>query len=96
LLIEELSPTRFLSRFPQATPSVISSTTSRPRFLTRSTALMPKNLTLWRVDQPVIAVNKHNPILLSAIDSLTELDPIDDISDIFPEAPPKKTIHIII
>ncbi|KAF9288968.1 hypothetical protein BGZ88_007965, partial [Linnemannia elongata] len=55
-----------------------------------------KDLTLWRVDQPVLAANKHNLILLSAIDSPTELDPTDDISDVFPEAPPKKTIHIIV
>ncbi|OAQ26805.1 hypothetical protein K457DRAFT_21801 [Linnemannia elongata AG-77] len=55
-----------------------------------------KDLTLWRVDQPVLAANKQNPILLSAIDSPTELDPTDDISDVFPEVPPKKTIHIIV
>ncbi|KAG0047173.1 hypothetical protein BGZ89_005029, partial [Linnemannia elongata] len=54
------------------------------------------NLTLWHVAHPVIAANKHNPILLSAIDSPTELDPTDDISDVFLEAPPKKTIHIIV
>src|SRR5690349_761841 len=46
-------------------------------------------LTLWRVSHPVIAANKHNPILLSAIDSATELDPTDDFSDVFEEKPPK-------
>ncbi|KAH7043039.1 hypothetical protein BKA57DRAFT_508403 [Linnemannia elongata] len=55
-----------------------------------------KDLTLWHVNQPVLVANKHNPILLSAIDSPTELDPTDDISDVFPEALPKKTIHIIV
>ncbi|KAG0221761.1 hypothetical protein BGW42_007326, partial [Actinomortierella wolfii] len=55
-----------------------------------------KDLILWRVNHPVIAANKHNPILLSAIDSPTELDPTDDISDVFTETPPKKTIHIIV
>ncbi|KAF9898821.1 hypothetical protein EC991_010310 [Linnemannia zychae] len=54
------------------------------------------DLVLWRIDHPVIAASKHNPILLSAINSPTELDPTDDISDVFPEAPRKKTIHIIV
>ncbi|KAF8914829.1 hypothetical protein BGZ58_005651, partial [Dissophora ornata] len=54
------------------------------------------NLTLWRVSHPVIAANKHQSVLLSAIDSPVELDPTDDIADVFPEVPPKKTIHIIV
>ncbi|KAF9581377.1 hypothetical protein BGW38_001629, partial [Lunasporangiospora selenospora] len=53
-------------------------------------------LTLWRVSRPVIAANKHQPVLLSAIDSPLELDPTDNIADSFSEAPPKKTIHIIV
>ncbi|KAF9580471.1 hypothetical protein BGW38_002878 [Lunasporangiospora selenospora] len=53
-------------------------------------------LTLWRVSHPVIAIHKHQPVLLNKIDSPTELDPTDDISDIFTEPPPKKTIHIIV
>ncbi|KAF9557171.1 hypothetical protein EC968_007782 [Mortierella alpina] len=55
-----------------------------------------KDLTLWRVSHSVIAANKHNPVLLSTIDSPIELDPTDDISDVFEEKPPKKTIHIIV
>ncbi|KAF9976083.1 hypothetical protein BGZ65_007980, partial [Modicella reniformis] len=58
--------------------------------------LTANELKLWRVSHPVIAANKHNPILLSAIDSATELDPTDDLSDVFEEKPPKKTIHIIV
>ncbi|KAF9580569.1 hypothetical protein BGW38_002721 [Lunasporangiospora selenospora] len=54
------------------------------------------NLTLWCVSHPVIAANKRQPVLLSAIDSPAELEPTDDIADAFPEAPPKKTIHIIV
>ncbi|KAF9922108.1 hypothetical protein BGZ67_010720, partial [Mortierella alpina] len=54
------------------------------------------NLTLWRVAHPVIAANKHQPVLLNAIDSHTELDPTDDICDVFEQQPPKKTIHIIV
>ncbi|KAF9907382.1 hypothetical protein BX616_000423, partial [Lobosporangium transversale] len=53
-------------------------------------------LTVWGVSHPVIAANKHIPVLLSAIDAPTELDPTDDISDVFDEKPPKKTIHIIV
>ena len=54
-------------------------------------------LTLWKVSIPVIAANKHQPVLLSAIDSPTEIeDPTDDIADVFTKTPPKKTIHIIV
>ncbi|KAI8362267.1 hypothetical protein B0O80DRAFT_96814 [Mortierella sp. GBAus27b] len=49
------------------------------------------NLTLWRISIPVNAENMRNPVLLSAIDSPTELDPMDDIADVFAETPPKKT-----
>ncbi|KAF9580289.1 hypothetical protein BGW38_003127 [Lunasporangiospora selenospora] len=44
----------------------------------------------WHVSHPVITVNKHNPILPITIDSPTELDLADDISDVFAGAPPKK------
>ncbi|KAF9536435.1 hypothetical protein EC957_010987 [Mortierella hygrophila] len=54
------------------------------------------NLTLWHVAHPVIAANKHQPVLLNTIDSPTELDPTDDIADVFAEIPPKKTIHILV
>ncbi|KAF9924400.1 hypothetical protein BGZ67_009274 [Mortierella alpina] len=54
------------------------------------------NLTLWRLAHPVIAANKHRTVLLNAIDSQTELDPADDISEVFEQQPPKKTIHIIV
>ncbi|KAF9577905.1 hypothetical protein BGW38_006595 [Lunasporangiospora selenospora] len=53
-------------------------------------------LTLWLVSHSVIPINKHNAVLLSAIDSPTELEPTDSISDIFKEEPVKKTIHIIV
>ena len=36
-------------------------------------------LALWRVSIPVIAAYKHNPVLVSTIDSSTELDPTDDL-----------------
>ncbi|KAF9538454.1 hypothetical protein BGW38_009999, partial [Lunasporangiospora selenospora] len=53
-------------------------------------------LTLWRVSIPVVSANKHKPVALIEVDSPTELDPTDDIADVFPEAPSKKTIHIIV
>ncbi|KAG0058060.1 hypothetical protein BGZ90_005170 [Linnemannia elongata] len=53
-------------------------------------------LTLWHVDYPVVAANKHQPVLLNAINSPTELDPTDDIADVFAETPPKKTIHVLV
>ncbi|KAF9303922.1 hypothetical protein BG003_001849, partial [Podila horticola] len=54
------------------------------------------NLTLWHVSLPIVAANKHKPIVLTEIDSSTELDPTDDISDVFQSQPPKKTIHILV
>ena len=53
-------------------------------------------LTLWRVSIPVVVANKHKPIALNEFESATELDPTDDLSDVFEETPPKKTIHVIV
>ncbi|KAG0249997.1 hypothetical protein DFQ27_009680 [Actinomortierella ambigua] len=54
-----------------------------------------KDLNLWRVNH-VIAANKHQPVLLKSMDSASELNPMDDMADVFQAAPPKKTIHIIV
>ncbi|KAG0012100.1 hypothetical protein BGZ82_002729 [Podila clonocystis] len=53
-------------------------------------------LTLWRVSVPVIAAEKHDAVALHALDSKEELLPTDELSDVFTETPPKKTIHIIV
>ncbi|KAF9377839.1 hypothetical protein CPC16_011612, partial [Podila verticillata] len=53
-------------------------------------------LTLWRISIPVVPLNKHKPIVLNESESATELNPTDDISDVFEEKPPEKTIHIIV
>jgi len=53
-------------------------------------------LTLWRVSVPVAAADKNRPIILSEIDSKTELLPTDDLFEGFEGKLPKKTIHIII
>ncbi|KAG0220672.1 hypothetical protein BGW42_000215, partial [Actinomortierella wolfii] len=53
-------------------------------------------LTLWRVNYPVIAAHKLQPVLLESMDSAAELDPMDDMADVFQAAPPKRTIHIIV
>ena len=53
-------------------------------------------LTLWRVSIPVLPADKHRPIVLNKIKSATELDPTDDLSDVFEEKPPIETIHILV
>ncbi|KAK3821954.1 MAG: hypothetical protein J3R72DRAFT_28194 [Linnemannia gamsii] len=55
-----------------------------------------KNLTLWRVSVPVNTDNQHNPIGLDKIESRTELNPIVEVSGVFPKTPPKETIHVIV
>ncbi|KAG0317058.1 hypothetical protein BGZ97_005970, partial [Linnemannia gamsii] len=55
-----------------------------------------KDLTLWRVSHPFTIANKHQPVLMSAFDFKTELYHTDDISEVFAEARPKKTIYIIV
>ncbi|KAG0307281.1 hypothetical protein BGZ99_001489, partial [Dissophora globulifera] len=55
-----------------------------------------KDLTLWSVSISVKDVDKTNPIVLTEVKSATELDPTDEISDVFDDKLPKKTIHIIV
>ncbi|KAG0067058.1 hypothetical protein BGZ92_005192 [Podila epicladia] len=53
-------------------------------------------LTLWRVSIPLAPLNERRPIVLSEIKSAAELDPTDDLSDVFAGELPRKTIHIIV
>ncbi|KAG0021523.1 hypothetical protein BGZ82_011319 [Podila clonocystis] len=53
-------------------------------------------LTLWHVSIPLVPLTESKPIVLSKTKSATELDLADDLSDVFEEKPPKKTIHIIV
>ncbi|KAF9307970.1 hypothetical protein BG003_011799, partial [Podila horticola] len=53
-------------------------------------------LTLWRVSLPVVTANRNKPIILTEIESTTVLDPTDEISDIFEDQLPKKTVNVII
>ncbi|KAF9580019.1 hypothetical protein BGW38_003496, partial [Lunasporangiospora selenospora] len=53
-------------------------------------------LTLWRVSVPVPPKKNRKEIWLADVTSKDELDKTDDIADVFPEAPPKKTIHVIV
>ncbi|KAF9403901.1 hypothetical protein BGZ94_004467, partial [Podila epigama] len=55
-----------------------------------------KDLTLWRVSIPVLAKKDRKEISLADVPSKEELDETDDVSDVFKETPPKKTIHIIV
>jgi len=52
-------------------------------------------LTLWRVSHPVPPLHDRKPIVFNEIDSATELDPTDDLADVFEAQPPKKRIHVI-
>jgi hypothetical protein len=53
-------------------------------------------LTLWHVSLPVVPKKDRKAISLADVLSKEELDETDDISDVFEEKPPKKTIHIIV
>ncbi|KAF9307624.1 hypothetical protein BG003_000453, partial [Podila horticola] len=53
-------------------------------------------LTLWRVSIPVVPKKERKEISLADVPSNEELDETDDVSDVFKETPPKKTIHIIV
>ncbi|KAF9328712.1 hypothetical protein BG006_008144 [Podila minutissima] len=55
-----------------------------------------KMLTLWGVSIPVAPKKERKDISLAGIPSKEELDETDDVSDVFKETPPKKTIHIIV
>ena len=58
-----------------------------------NTGILAKDLTLWRVSNPVVA---GEPISIETIESRTELIPTDDISEYFSDQPPKKTIHVLV
>lgn len=58
--------------------------------------LEAEDLLLWSVSIPVVPANKNRPILLNEFDSAKELDPTDDVADVFSDTPPKKTIHTIV
>ena len=51
-------------------------------------------LTVWSVSYRITMANRHIPVLLTSMDSATELDPMDDIADVFQNTPPKKTVQI--
>ncbi|KAK3837560.1 MAG: hypothetical protein J3R72DRAFT_195679 [Linnemannia gamsii] len=57
-----------------------------------------KDLILWRVSILITRDNSEIPILFNNIakEEKGKLHPADDLSDIFDEKPPKKTIHIIV
>ncbi|KAF9287534.1 hypothetical protein BGZ68_001690 [Mortierella alpina] len=53
-------------------------------------------LTLWRVSIPIPEDDDELPILLDALSDKKKLRPTDDLSDVFEEKPPKKTIHVLV
>ncbi|KAG0001815.1 hypothetical protein BGZ65_003155, partial [Modicella reniformis] len=48
---------------------------------------------LWNVSVPVVATHKHENVTLDSLDSKEELDPFDNLSDVFDEKPHKRTVH---
>ncbi|KAF8923165.1 hypothetical protein BGZ47_004977, partial [Haplosporangium gracile] len=53
-------------------------------------------LTLWRVSIPLVPKKDRKDISLGDVPLKEELDETDDLSDVFPDKLPKKTIHIIV
>ncbi|KAG0274862.1 hypothetical protein BGZ96_004062, partial [Linnemannia gamsii] len=53
-------------------------------------------LTLWRVSIPLLPKKDRKDISLRDVAKKDELDETDDLSDVFPDKPPKMTIHIIV
>ncbi|KAF8946487.1 hypothetical protein BGZ47_000429, partial [Haplosporangium gracile] len=53
-------------------------------------------LALWRVSIPVALKKERKNISLADVLSKEEFDETDDISDVFDDAPPKKTIRVIV
>ncbi|KAG2039316.1 hypothetical protein BDR03DRAFT_259861 [Suillus americanus] len=51
-----------------------------------------KSLELWKVDLPVDVTIERN----LALDPTKSLSPVDEMVEIFPNAPPRKRLHIII
>lgn len=55
-----------------------------------------KDLTLWSVSIPLAPKKDRKAISLGDIPLKEELDETDDLSELFPDKLPKKTIHIIV
>ncbi|KAG0038792.1 hypothetical protein BGZ83_002997, partial [Gryganskiella cystojenkinii] len=55
-----------------------------------------KDFILWRVSIPVSPKKDRNGISLANVHSKEEPDETDDVSEVFQETPPKKTIHVIV
>ncbi|KAF9287535.1 hypothetical protein BGZ68_001691 [Mortierella alpina] len=54
------------------------------------------SLTLWKVSLSIPNDEEDTSITLDAFSDKKKLRPTDDVSDVFNEKPPKKTIHIIV
>ncbi|KAF8923765.1 hypothetical protein BGZ58_002576 [Dissophora ornata] len=53
-------------------------------------------LTLWHVSVSITAANKHNPVTLDSQEPKEELLPSDELCEVFPNGPARKTVHIIV
>ncbi|KAI1320735.1 hypothetical protein EDD11_010269 [Mortierella claussenii] len=50
-------------------------------------------LNLWKVSLPVMLKKERKEISLADVPSKQELEEKDDVSDVFKDPPPEKTIH---
>ncbi|KAG0329894.1 hypothetical protein BG000_011897 [Podila horticola] len=90
-------PEHFPSTPRSQTLLAISNASSRGIKHPTFNVIAPDQLTLWRVSIQVVPANKHKPIVLNENDSPTQLDPTDDLSDVFSDqTAAQKTIHIIV
>ncbi|KAF9342240.1 hypothetical protein BGX26_007981, partial [Mortierella sp. AD094] len=68
----------------------------KPKKTPRFDDIAADEITLWSVSIPVVPAKKHDPVLLNSLDSKDELLPTSDLSEVFSEGAPRKTIHIIV
>jgi hypothetical protein len=93
--MERPLPTRSQSRVPPVTLSTTSRTSSRLSRVLTFDDIAAKNLTLFRVTIPDDDDNDL-PILLDSVPEKKKLKATHELSDVFEDQLPKKTIHIIV
>ncbi|KAF9922559.1 hypothetical protein BGZ67_010386 [Mortierella alpina] len=54
------------------------------------------SLTLWRVSVPIVAAESHKIISLDSVESKDELLPSDEVSEVYGDAPSKRTVHVLV
>ncbi|KAF9947660.1 hypothetical protein BGZ70_002574 [Mortierella alpina] len=54
------------------------------------------SLTLWKVSIPIVAAESHKIISLDSVESKGELLPSDEVSEVYGDAPSKRTVHVLV